>query len=107
MSAIMNESQKAALQTNWMYLLETVDTDGSLLDHLFQQGTLTAHQMEQVKVPSVSNERVAKLLEILRRKGPDAFPAFQDALRSSDQSHVADRLEQAFQPQQQEDGPMV
>lgn len=58
-------------------------------------------------VQSVSKDKVAKLLEILQRKGPKAFQAFLDALRQAEQEHIADQLQQAFQPQGMEPGRMV
>lgn len=104
----MNETEKRALQLNWVYLLETVDIEDSLLlDRLLQSGTLTQHQKEQVMAQTLSKDKVAKLLEILQRKGPDAFPAFLDALRNTAQQHIAATLQQAFQPQQMDQGRMV
>lgn len=104
----MNETEKKALQLNWVYLLENVDIEGSLLlDRLLQSETITSHQKEQVMVQTLSKDKVAKLLEILQRKGPDAFHAFIDALCKTDQQHIAVKLRQAFQPQQMDQGRMV
>ena len=104
----MNETERTALQQNWVYLLENVAIEGSmLLDYLYKNGILTSHQKEEVMVQSLSKDKVAKLLEILQRKGPKAFQAFLDALRQAKQEHIADQLQQAFQPQGMEPGRMV
>lgn len=104
----MNETERTALQQNWVYLLENVEIERSLLlDYLYKNGILTSHQKEEVMVQSLSKDKVAKLLEILQRKGPEAFQAFLDALRQTGQEHIADQLQQAFQPQGMEPGRMV
>ena len=96
----MNEAQKTAIQCNWVYLLKNVDLDGYLLDHLFEQKTISKDQKDRVMAEKTAKDKVAELLNILQRRSPNAFNEFLSALRNANQQHIAQQLEQAFQPQQ-------
>ncbi|KAL8620372.1 hypothetical protein ACOMHN_012997 [Nucella lapillus] len=97
----MNEAQKRAIQIKWTFLIDHLDAGGSttLLDHLYEKNVITLHQKERVTAQQLSKDKVTTLLEIMQRKSPDAFYELLAAMQSSGQGHIAEVLQQAFQPQ--------
>ncbi|KAK7503608.1 hypothetical protein BaRGS_00005147 [Batillaria attramentaria] len=103
----MNPAQKRAIQQNWTYLLEHITIEGTtLVDILYQKEILTDDHMELIRVQAVTKEKITKLLDILRRRGPNSFQGFLEALDESGQKFVADKLRTAFQPQDGQGGAM-
>jgi len=81
---------------NYVFLMENLEMD-ELLDHMFQLQLLSRNMKEDVSVCRTHRDKAAKFLDILFRRGPDAFPKFIEALRKTDQLFIADKILSSLQ----------
>ncbi|XP_035665288.1 uncharacterized protein LOC118408583 isoform X2 [Branchiostoma floridae] len=65
-----------------------------VINPLMAKGIITDRQRDEIMQHLVKEEQTAKLLDILRRRGPSAFQVFCEVLRK-DYSFLADPLEEA------------
>ena len=81
----MEEKHRFILRQHWSNIRENLEPN-NILPNLVK--VLIETDEEQIKAQSTRQERCDKLLEILRRSGPDAFDAFVNAL-GKDSPHLA------------------
>ncbi|KAM3914081.1 caspase-2 [Leptodactylus fuscus] len=89
----MQEHHKDALIRLRVRLLQEMVPD-ELIEHLVAKKVLTPYMQEKIQSKGVSFRQNSALLDLLPKRGPNAFSIFCAALRDTDQEHLADQLEQ-------------
>ena len=84
----MNPSQYLAIQKNYKFLVGHLDFS-HVRDHLMQKGNLN----NEIDAEKSRSKQIRKLLGILPKRGPNAFPAFIKALYESGNKLIAKHLE--------------
>ncbi|XP_077565725.1 death domain-containing protein CRADD [Stigmatopora nigra] len=76
----MEALHRVVLQKLHLYLCKELLVSEGLLAFLYQEDVVTAPQMDDILAERTPWKRCQKLLELLPRRGPDAFAAFLGAL---------------------------
>ena len=76
---IMDNRHRELLRRNRERLVEDLDAL-SLLTYLFQEHTLSENDVDLIKAERTRSSRAEKLLDIVARRGPQAFDTFCRAL---------------------------
>ena len=87
----MDETHRATLRQNWVYLIENLIPD-ELADHLLAESIITNDMYEEIRVRPTKKEKITHLLFIIQRRGPHAFEKLLAALRNTEQEFIADQL---------------
>ena len=80
------------IQNNYTYLAETIDPASGLLECMVQSESLTRREHEEINSIESAFKRNEELSMLLMRKDSEKFHHFLEALRYSQQEHVAQRL---------------
>ncbi|XP_077450243.1 death domain-containing protein CRADD [Stigmatopora argus] len=99
----MEALHREVLQKLRLYLCKELLVSESLLAFLYQEDVLTAPQVDDILAERTEWKRCQKLLELLPRRGPDAFAAFLGAL--DDFPWVRERLLQEELNARAQSGP--
>ncbi|ELU16471.1 hypothetical protein CAPTEDRAFT_214242 [Capitella teleta] len=96
----MEDRHKECLQKNRSFLCSEISLSAVLLAKLSESGVITDEHVEKLQ-NSIRNDTMAAavlhfLIELLPRRGPEAFNLFLEALIESQQKHVADHLKQCL-----------
>ncbi|KAL3852242.1 hypothetical protein ACJMK2_015910 [Sinanodonta woodiana] len=92
----MEESHKKAIRQNWSFLIQNIEII-SLTDCLREDSTLTDDMCEQIEVERTSRDKISKFLNIIQRRGPQAFGRLIAGLERTDQNFIAQKLLQSLQ----------
>ena len=84
----MEDSHRTILRDYWPNIVKDLEPNNILPD---LGRVLTVNDDEEIKAQSTRQRRCEKLLEILPRKGPNAFKVFVEALKK-EAPHLADDL---------------
>lgn len=84
----MEQSERLVLQRNRVYISEKV-TAKRVVDALFAQGLIDGDDKEEILAKTTNSSKVCELLDILPRKGPQAFAVFLRILPACGSGHVA------------------
>lgn len=76
----MDPVHKEVLRTLRVDLSEQLLVSDGVLPLLYQEGIVTAAQVEDILAESTDRKRCLKLLDVLPRRGPNAFGVFLRAL---------------------------
>ena len=88
----MDKKHRELLRKNRLALVQDLEA-ARLLNYLFQENCLSENNVENIKVQPTPRTKAEKLLDILPRKGPQAFDVFCRALANTDgQGHLVDLL---------------
>ncbi|KAK7483492.1 hypothetical protein BaRGS_00025291 [Batillaria attramentaria] len=100
----MEQSQIDHLQKIWLKLLDNIaDVDG-VIDGLFSLGVLTRSLKEQiVEGNPVTSSRLRALMDVLPRRGKEAYRHFYDVLVDRDEKVAAELVGQKLQEQPEEE----
>ncbi|ELU05272.1 hypothetical protein CAPTEDRAFT_206900 [Capitella teleta] len=92
----MDSSHKKCLLRNRIFLLNEISLSVDLLGNLSAESVITDEHHEKLENIQRNDTTKAAVLyliaEILPKRGPEAFNKFLEALRDSEQDHVADQL---------------
>ena len=91
----MDERHRKILAKNRVYLTKNMDM-ASIVDHL--SVLLSPDMMERITSQQTNRDKVVTFLNILEKRGPEAFPQFLDALTNSEFNFVRKRLEEDLNP---------
>jgi len=80
------------MRSNYVYVTHEMDVHTDLLGRLWRDGVLEEDEKIEIDVLRSPTKRCEKLLSILRRKTQKQYEVFVEALRATNQSHVADVL---------------
>ncbi|CAN2391527.1 Belongs to the peptidase C14A family, partial [Pristimantis euphronides] len=89
----MQDQHKDALLKLRVKLIQDMVPD-ELIEHLVAKRVLTPYMQEKIQCKGVSFRQNSALLDLLPKRGPDAFSIFCAALRDTDQQHLAEQLEE-------------
>ncbi|XP_069835921.1 caspase-2 isoform X3 [Dendropsophus ebraccatus] len=98
----MQDHHKEALIRLRVRLIQEMVPD-ELIDHLVAKKVLTPYMQEKIQSKGVSFRQNGALLDLLPKRGPDAFSIFCTALRDTDQEHLAQQLEQQMRTAEPEE----
>lgn len=85
---IMEKKHRELLRRNRERLVEDLDAL-SLLSYLYQEHTLSENDVDLIKAERTRSSQAQKLLDIVPRRGPQAFDTFCRALERGDgQKHL-------------------
>lgn len=88
----MDKKHRDLLRKNRMALVQDLEAT-HLLNFLYQEKGLTENDVETIKAQKTRTARAEKLLDLLPRRGPNAFDVFCRALADTDgQHHLLDLL---------------
>ena len=71
-----------------------------MLAHLIAQEIITTDMQERIMGKETRKDKVQVLLRILPTRGPRAFGVFVEALRQTQQPHIAEQLENTLRTEQ-------
>jgi len=80
------------MRSNYVYVTHEMDVHTDLLGRLWRDGVLEEDEKIEIDVLRSPTKRCEKLLSMLRRKTQKQYEVFVEALRATNQSHVADVL---------------
>ena len=80
------------IRRNYVYLTHEMDVQTDLLDRLLSDGVLEVEEKIEIDQLRLPTKRCEKLLSVLRCKTLKQYEIFLEALRATNQSHVADVL---------------
>lgn len=89
----MEAIHRETLRISWVFLMENMQP-AELLDHLYQEGTITLDMYEQIRCERTTMDMNTELLFVLQRRGPHAFRQFLSTLEATGQAFIADHLRQ-------------
>jgi len=88
----MEKKHRELLRKNRLALVQDLEA-ARLLNYLFQENCFSESDLESIKVQPTPRAKAEKLLDILPRRGPQAFDVFCRALASTDgQGHLVNLL---------------
>lgn len=90
---IMENAHKRIIQHTWCTLINTVAEPSRLIDELMQRQILTRSMANRIlQSTSVKEDQMRTLLDILMRRGPNAFHHFQESLLACGETQALDGL---------------
>ncbi|PVD35335.1 hypothetical protein C0Q70_02295 [Pomacea canaliculata] len=90
---MMEKEHKDRLQRAWLPLLNTVGDVIRVIDGLFTKNIITRLMKERiVQGNAVHSDKLRALMDLLPRRGPEAFDAFYDVLIEQEEFDAADYL---------------
>ena len=87
----MDEIHRQVLRKQRLTMLKDLETVG-VLDHMYQSGSLSEDDCAQVKISGTRRERCQRFLDMLPRRGDNAYHVFLRALEKESLSHLAEEL---------------
>lgn len=89
----MDPEHKHRLQIAWAQLLETVGNVIGVVDGLFAKKVITRAMKERImQGHTVDSDKLRALMDLLPKRGPEAFDAFYDVLIEQGEFEAADVL---------------
>ncbi|KAK2158628.1 hypothetical protein LSH36_166g00061 [Paralvinella palmiformis] len=101
----MSREDKDKLRDHRLFMINNVLPSETLLSYLLQKRVLSEDHYEEINAVLRKSRKIAKLLDILPRRGPEAFRHFIDGLKLDGQSNVADFLDPSFADQRNSQQP--
>ncbi|KAI0222024.1 Caspase-2 [Lamellibrachia satsuma] len=89
----MDDRHREKLRSNRVALIKDLIVNEDLLAQMEQNDIFTPSMVEEIEVKPTKQKRASELLNVLTRRGPDAFRVFVDALVCTGQTHLAKLLE--------------
>ena len=80
------------IQRHYVYLVETLDVRCGLLDQLLSANVVKQAEWESVNAESTPTTQTEMLLSVLCRRTSDQFDKFLEALDTTGQQHVRNRI---------------
>jgi len=87
----MEQIHKDAIRRNYVFIKGNLCL-GEVIDRLYEENILTDAMKENIKAETCQRDEIDKFVDILFRRGPNAFSVFMRALHDSNQSFIADKL---------------
>lgn len=105
----MEDADRRVLQVNRTFLVKNIANPDDVANELFSNEIFTEGMKDEVEVEKLKEKKVRKLLDILPRRGPEAFQIFIKVLQDTNNDHVALKMKSGISPQnnshhRQEDG---
>lgn len=88
----MNEDDRRKLQTSRSFLVKNIENIEDINEELYTLDVFTEGMKADVEVQETKEKKVRKLLDILPRRGPNAFGIFLSVLKETNNQHVYDKL---------------
>ncbi|XP_062607321.1 caspase-6-like [Saccostrea cucullata] len=88
----MDDTDRRTLQVNRTYLVKNIANPDDIAEELFSNEIFTEGMKDEVEVEKLREKKVRKLLDILPRRGPDAFKIFLNVLVDTQNKHVAEHI---------------
>ncbi|ESO07909.1 hypothetical protein HELRODRAFT_169612 [Helobdella robusta] len=88
----MNEEDRRKINSNRVYLLRNLDVSIVLLACLRSCKVLLQDHEDQINLLPTNAKRCAFLVDLIPKRGPEAFQHFMDALEESGQGHIRNQL---------------
>ena len=80
------------IQKNYSFLVENLDPMSGLLDKMFESESLTEREIEEIKSKDGSYKKNQELLSLLMRKSNNSFQLFIEALVTTKQKNIAEKI---------------
>ncbi|KAL5008809.1 hypothetical protein ScPMuIL_014390 [Solemya velum] len=92
----MEEQHRKTLQQKRIFILDnlTLTCVKRIVDVLFSEDVLTEDMKDEILVERVVKDQIGRLLDILPKRGKNAFTSFIWALNKTGNTHIASELEQ-------------
>lgn len=88
----MDERERTILRKARVTLIKNLTDVTGLCDKLFSYGVLTENMLSEIMMEGPTNNQVRKLLDIVPRRGKDAYGFLHQALVETGQQEMADML---------------
>lgn len=89
----MRGNYKQILKSKRTLIMQELDLlNTSILDYLYEKDVITEYEKEKLDIEKLSKDKIKAFLDIMSKKGDDAFLHFLEALKM-DQPHLAKILE--------------
>lgn len=89
----MDQRHRNTIRDHLVELTENLLVEGKLIQSLDRDRIFSGHIKDTILCESTNFAKASKLLELLPKRGPKAFPAFIKALLISDQEWLAELLD--------------
>ncbi|XP_061163366.1 caspase-6-like [Saccostrea echinata] len=88
----MDDKDRRTLQVNRTYLVKNIANPDDIAEELFSNEIFTEGMKDEIEVEKLREKKVRKLLDILPRRGPEAFKIFLNVLVDTQNKHVAEHI---------------
>jgi len=99
----LSSQHSQLLRRHYSHLIDHMDPDGGLIGNLFSARVVSHREMENIRAEKTSYDRNEYLIKLLLRKSESDILLFVEALRSTNQPHIADILCSSSAKQQPSD----
>lgn len=87
----LEQSERDVLTAHRILIVDNLQ-ERKVVEQLFAEGILDQTDREEINAETSRFDKCCLLLDMLPRKGPNAFQSFLQALRLSSQGFLADKL---------------
>ncbi|KAK6482593.1 death domain-containing protein CRADD [Huso huso] len=77
----MDVRHKKLLRKHRLELSNQLVVGGTIIQYLYQEGTLTESHVEEIRTQDTNKKKTIKMLDILPTRGPRAFGTFLESLK--------------------------
>ncbi|XP_033724604.1 caspase-2-like [Pecten maximus] len=88
----MDEVDRRKLTSNRSYLVKNIYKTMNVVDKLMEDRIITDGMKQDIEAERTNDDRNRRLLDIIPRRGPQAFEAFLNALVNTDNDFAAEQL---------------
>ncbi|XP_038064581.1 caspase-2-like [Patiria miniata] len=88
----MEDSDKRRLRRNRCALVDNIEPS-RILDHLIECEVFTPDMCQDITSKSTTKEQTGKLLNMLEKRGCDAYRLFRNTLLKTDYEHLVEKLD--------------
>lgn len=96
----MHRREKSAIQTHRREIVDDLFLEEDLLVKMTREKLFTNGMIEDIKSQRTMRDKTHRLLELLQKRGPDAFSKFISIL-SEDYKWLAEKLEETYREKQE------
>lgn len=95
----MEDADRRTLQLNRVFLVKNIANPDDIAEGLYSREIFTEGMKDEIEVEKLREKKVRKLLDVIPRRGPDAFVAFLDVLLETKNEHIANHLKSGISVQ--------
>jgi len=88
----LSDDQQSRLNMNYASLVNSINSNGSVIDELFTAGCITRLQLEYIEAATRESEKNKRLINIVRRGCQLNYHKFIECLNKTGQDHVSKLL---------------
>lgn len=92
----MDEQDRNKLKTNRTFIIKNLENVVDVVDRLLSNNVVTDGMKEDIEAEKGKSSQIRKMLDILPRRGPEAFQQFLQILADTENGFIANQLYPGF-----------